>query len=43
MHKTMKEAPGPNKKMQVIETINCNGLSLNSTLMNINFEILHYR
>ena len=39
----MKEVPGPNEKMQVIETINCNGLSLNNTLMNINFEILHYQ
>ena len=39
----MKEAPGPNEKTQVIETINCNGLSLNSTLMNINFEISYYQ
>ena len=38
---TLKEAPGPNEKMQVIETIN--NSSPNSNLMNINFEKLHYQ
>ena len=38
----MKEASRPKQKMQVIETINCNGLLHNSILMNINFEISHY-
>ena len=39
MHKTMKEALGPNKKMQFIKIINYNGIQHNSILMNINFEI----
>ena len=43
MHKTIEEAPGPNKKMQVIETISCKQLSPNSNLMNINFEKSHYQ
>ena len=39
----MTEAPDPHEKVQVIATINCNVLIVNSNLMNINYRNLHYK
>ena len=36
MYKSITKASGPNKKAQVINTINYNVLSTNNNLMNIN-------
>ena len=43
MHKSMTEVPGPHEKVQVITTINCDVLTANINLMNINYGNLHYQ
>ena len=43
MYKSIIKALGPNKKAQVITTINYSILTTNGNLMNINYENLHYQ